>query len=169
MLKPTEMRFATDTGPEQHQINKAHEDFYWPPPCTLLHRASIDILSLHGLPKVMIWHPSACKSLAHTHSFAHTALAPPSPRRAAWRIEASVRWKPRRESMPQVPSLGAQWPASSTKQAGSKCTWAHFITRPDRRQSAQNPLSCSLCLCTCGFFASTFPLRQALLCDTPWH
>jgi hypothetical protein len=34
-------------------------DDYWPPPCDHLHIASLDIISLHNLPKVLISAKSA--------------------------------------------------------------------------------------------------------------
>jgi hypothetical protein len=54
LLKPQEMRKATEPGAMSGAQDVPEEsiDDYWPPPRERLHRATIELLSLHNCPKV---------------------------------------------------------------------------------------------------------------------
>ena len=57
VLKPKEMREASTSGvvnaanDSAERVPPQEEDSYWPPPRSRLHRTTIEILSLHNLPK----------------------------------------------------------------------------------------------------------------------
>ena len=51
-LKPPEMRATHHAIRDVKVEDGLDEDDYWPPPRERLHRTTIDLLSLHNLPKV---------------------------------------------------------------------------------------------------------------------
>ena len=78
VLKPKEMRTAPSGGRAGAISAEAdgHFDEYWPPPRAELHRTTIEILSLHNLPKVRSRVPLISHELARLDAPALTWCLP---------------------------------------------------------------------------------------------
>jgi len=80
LLKPPEMRADAHrpTG-EEGQEEATDADAYWPPPREKLQCISIEVLSLHNLPKRGEVRPSYCGSRSACHSFVSELSGAPAP------------------------------------------------------------------------------------------